>query len=115
LARQLPLGVRTMDTVAQIAPDRFGVLLSGAQLTPAFARAEALRRQAAEQVVMVDGPARAVELFIGVAAYPLTSDDAGVLLSSAEHALGEAVATGRGCTVLARVPMAPPPDSGKAP
>ncbi len=114
LARQLPLGVRTMDTVAQIGPSKFGVLLSGAQLTPAFARAEALRRQAAEQVVMVGGPARTVELFIGVAAYPLTSDDAGVLLSSAEQALDEACANGRGCTVLARVPLAPPPEAGSA-
>lgn len=112
MARQLPLGVRTMDTVAQIGPRQFGVLLSGAQLTPAFARAEALRRQAAEHVAVADGPARAVELFIGVAAYPLTSEDAGALLSSAEQALQEALSSGRGCTVMARVPLAPPPDAG---
>lgn len=108
LAQQLSSGTRAMDTVSQIGERRFGVLLSGAQLTPAFARAESLRRQAAAQVAMQEGKARSVELFIGVAAYPLTADQPDALMAAAEEALDEALATGQGCSVLARVPLAPP-------
>lgn len=109
LARQLSSGTRAMDTVAQIGPRRFGILLSGAQLTPAFARAEALRRQAAQQVATQQGAAKKLELHIGVAAYPLTADQAGALMAAAEQALAEAQGQGTGCAVLARVPLSSPP------
>lgn len=108
LARQLSSGTRAMDTVAQIGERRFGILLSGAQLTPAFARAESLRRQAATQVALQGDVAQAVELFIGVSAYPLTADQPEALMEAAEQALEEALAMGQGCSVLARVPLAPP-------
>lgn len=114
LARQLSLGTRAMDTVAQIAPRRFGVILSGAQLTPAYARAEALRRQAAAQVAVEGATATPIELYLGVAAYPLTADQAGPLMAAAEAALREAQAGGSGRSVLARVPAGVPADAADA-
>lgn len=109
LAQSLAAGTRAMDTVAQIGERRFAVLLSGAQLTPAYARAEALRRQAAAQVAMEAGEARRVELFVGVAAYPLTAELPDALEEAAQQALHEALAQETGCSVLARVSFGTPP------
>jgi len=115
LARQLSTGARAMDTVAQIGPRRFGVLLSGAPLTPAYTRAEALRRQAVQHVVMDQGVAQPLRLYVGLAVYPLTADQVDALMASAESALAEARAQkpdeGHGCTVMARVALRAPPTS----
>ena len=121
LAQQLAAGTRRMDTVAQVAPRRFAVLLSGAALTPAYVRAEALRRQCAAQVALplqalsqqqaqADGRlAHAMSLSAGVAAYPHTTREAAELMHSALLALQEAQQAGGNRTVMSRVNLPPAP------
>lgn len=114
VARILSAGTRVMDTVAQIAPSRFGVILSGAALTPAHARAEALRRQAAAQQIMVEGRQRSLGLAIGLAVYPHNAQGADSLTAEAQAALQEALQAGGHQTVIARVHLQPPPTEPQA-
>lgn len=109
VARQLSTSVRAMDTVTQIGPARFGVLLSGAALTPAHARGEAVRRASDSQRIL-DGEAdRNLRLSIGVAAYPHNARQPEDLMAAAESALREAIDGGGGRSVVARVALGDPP------
>lgn len=109
VAQHLASSTRAMDTVAQLGPCRFGILLSGAALSPAHARAEALRRHLAAQVVVSSDHARPMSLSIGLAAYPHGASSAEALMAAAMDAVQEAAASGGNRTVMGRVPLGDPP------
>ena len=111
VSRQLSTSVRAMDTVTPIGPARFGVLLSGAALTPAHARAEAVRRAADAQRVLDEGIDRSLQLSIGVAAFPHNARQLEDLIAAAESALAEAITAGGGRSVVARVALGEPPEA----
>lgn len=108
VSQQLASGIRTMDTVAQLTDARFGILLSGADLSPAMARAEALRKRLCDLEVIQSGRLAPLLLAIGAAAYPHHADAVGVLLQSAEAALQESWQSSGQVPVAARVALTPP-------
>lgn len=114
VAQILRSGTRAMDTIAQIDTHRFGVLLSGAALTPAYARAEALRRQACSQQIMLDGQPSTLALSIGLATHHDRTRGADQLMAAAGQALQEALSKGGDRTVIARVDLGQPPDQPAA-
>ncbi len=99
---------RAMDTVVQISPSRFAVLLSGASMSTAFARSESLRRRLDALSLGQFGGPHPPRWFAAVSGLPLTSEDACGLLRATEHALGQALDCARPCTRIARVPLALP-------
>lgn len=109
VAQQLAATTRQMDTVAQIGPTLFGVLLSGAGLVAGHNRAEALRRRVSIEQLSWDGGVRALILGAGVASYPHSASDADGLWAAAQGALAESLGLLGRRTVMARVSMVEPP------
>ncbi|MFM7533341.1 MAG: GGDEF domain-containing protein [Rubrivivax sp.] len=108
----LRAGTRTMDATARLDDTRYAILLSGAGLSIAARRAEALRasRQPApaatpgpeEGSAMADGAAAApLTVSMGVASYPLSAASPEALLAAAEQALVRARARGGNQLALA--------------
>lgn len=108
MARHLATGTRAMDTVAQVGEARFGVILSGAALAPAYARAEALRRGIQELVVLVGDAPTPLSIAIGAAAFPHHAEQSEALMERALDALREAEALGGSQTVTARIHLRAP-------
>lgn len=113
-------GTRTMDVTARLGPTRYAILLSGAGLSIAARRAEALR--AARQPI--GGPAdlptdaapaaepgpgavadMGLSVSMGVASYPLSADSPEALMQAAEQALRRAQARGGNQLALAGVSL----------
>ncbi len=113
LERLLLANIRAMDATSRLGPDRFAVLLSGVGLATAHTRAESLRRQCAEYVVMVDGEPHSFTVSIGLAAFPHTARGRDDLLRSASVALQQARERGGNQLKLASLPF-PRPGLGKS-
>lgn len=109
VAQQLAATTRQMDTVAQIGPALFGVLLSGAGLVAGHNRAEALRRRVSIERLSWDGGVRALILGAGVASYPHSASSVETLWAAAQDALDESLSLQGRRTVMARVPLIEPP------
>lgn len=108
-------GTRTMDALARLGPRRYAILLSGAGLSIAARRAEALRSarrplvSVAAGAVAAGADAAAAELplqvplavSMGVASYPLSANAPDALVQAAEQALQRAQARGGNQLALA--------------
>ena len=111
----LRTGTRTMDATGRLGPVRYAILLSGAGLSIAARRAEALRaaRQpvpaapAGDTQALPEGEAVPAQshsppsVSIGVASYPLSADSPDGLMQAAEQALLRARARGGNQVALA--------------
>lgn len=101
----LRAGTRAMDATARLGPVRFGILLSGAGLSVAARRAEAIRAAhvpAAAAASAGEAPQPAVfGLSLGVASYPLSADTPEALMRAAEQAVERARARGGNQVALA--------------
>jgi diguanylate cyclase (GGDEF)-like protein len=105
LERLLMGSVRAMDTTCRLSGDRFGVLLSGVGLATAHARAESLRRQCAEYVLMVDGQSCGLRVSIGLSSFPHSARSKDDLMRSASLALLHASERGGNQLKLAGMPF----------
>lgn len=103
--------IRAMDATARLGADRFGVLLSGVGLATAHTRAESLRRQCAEYIVIVDGQQGAFTVSIGLSSFPHSARAKDDLLRSAQYALLQARERGGNQLKLASLPF-PRPGAG---
>jgi diguanylate cyclase (GGDEF)-like protein len=100
--------VRAMDTTCRLSDDRFGVLLSGVGLATAHARAESLRRQCADYVLMVDGEACGLRVSVGLSSFPHSARSKDDLVRSAALALLQARERGGNQLKLAGMPFPRP-------
>ncbi|MEN9417653.1 MAG: hypothetical protein RI988_1273, partial [Pseudomonadota bacterium] len=87
----LRAGTRAMDATARLGPTRFGIRLSGAGLSIAARRAEAIRAAHAPAVAApadgrVSQPAP-FGLSLGVASYPLSAETPDALMQAADQAV----------------------------
>jgi diguanylate cyclase (GGDEF)-like protein len=105
LERLLMASVRAMDTTCRLSGDRFGVLLSGVGLATAHARAESLRRQCADYVLMVGGQPCGLRVSVGLASFPHSSRSKDDLVRSASLALLQAQERGGNQLKLAGMPF----------
>lgn len=99
VAALLESGARTIDTVARVGGEEFGVLLPGADAGEGLIVAERLRRSIEDSF---DGWSERVTGSCGVAAFPTHGATALELLSAADDALYVAKEGGRNRSAIAR-------------
>lgn len=105
LGRILRASTRAMDTPCQLDGVGYALLMSGCTLADAHARMEAFRRRCVTELVAHDGGALHATVSIGIAVYPHSADEAGLLLGRAREAWEEARREGGNRVVLARIPL----------
>ncbi|MGD1827099.1 GGDEF domain protein [Chromobacterium violaceum] len=86
---------RSGDIVCRYGGEEFFVLLPGATLEAAYAKAEGLRRAVGERPMEALGHSLAVTLSIGLALCPLHGNDAESVVRAADEALYQAKRQGR--------------------
>lgn len=86
---------RSGDIVCRYGGEEFFVLLPGATLEAAYAKAEGLRRMVSSQPVAAMGHSLTVTLSIGLALCPLHGEDAESVVRAADEALYQAKRQGR--------------------
>ncbi len=106
MAQILRSGTRAMDVLAQLADDRYAVLLSGVGLAIGFSRAEHLRRACAAHVVVQDGQSFGFEVTVGVASFPHNAQSLEELSQVAIRALNQARTVGGNRVAAATVSLA---------
>jgi diguanylate cyclase (GGDEF)-like protein len=105
MGRLLRGNTRAMDASCRLDKRLFGVLLSGVGLATAHSRMEGLRRQCAEQIVVLDGQELGFSVSMGVASFPHSAASQQGLRSSCEAALAEARRRGGNHLTLASIPF----------
>lgn len=100
LADMLQSQVRRSDVACRLGGEEFVVLMAGAELKQAVARAEAIRGAAAAMRVLSAGDS-VVTISAGVALFPEHGADAYTLLRAADRALYESKRQGRDQVTLA--------------
>ncbi|HAZ61460.1 MAG TPA: hypothetical protein DCY89_07810 [Gammaproteobacteria bacterium] len=101
LANRLRDGLGCGDTIARLAGDQFGVLLTGTNSPEAvLGTAENLRSRVAEAIYPTDlGVPVIVRCSIGIAQYPEHGENADALTSAADTAMYQAKRSGKDCTI----------------
>jgi diguanylate cyclase (GGDEF)-like protein len=107
MGRLLRGNTRAMDASCRIDGPLFAVLLSGVGLATAHSRMEGLRRQCANQIVMLDAQELRFTVSMGVASFPHTAHSQDELLAACESALGEARRRGGNHVTLASIRFDP--------
>lgn len=103
MGRLLRGGTRAMDSSCRHDERRFAVLLSGVGLATAHARMEGLRRQCANQIVVLDGRELGFTVSMGVASFPHTAHTQDELLEACRTALAQAQRRGGNHVALAAI------------
>lgn len=103
IAQLMRSNTRAMDVLAQLAPDRFAILLSGVGLATAYNRMEQLRRACTSQLVVVEGRSFGFEMSMGIAGFPHTAETLDGLSQAAIRALQDARQRGGSRVALASI------------
>jgi diguanylate cyclase (GGDEF)-like protein len=101
VAATLATGIRAEDFACRQGGEEFLVVMPGADVATAAARAEALRAEIARRPVSVVGGEREpITVSVGVAVFPAHAPSADELLAAADAALYRAKASGRDRVVV---------------
>jgi diguanylate cyclase (GGDEF)-like protein len=111
MGRLLRSNTRAMDVSSRLEDNLFAVLLSGVGLATAHSRMEGLRRQAAAQIVLLDGNELGFSVSMGVASYPHTAQSIEALQVACEQAICDAQARGGNRLAMASIRLAEQPAS----
>ncbi len=100
VASTLQGAVRSIDSVARLGGDGFGILLRGCDERQAVAVAQKIVDVVAANAFVVNGQAFAIGASIGVRTFSGAADDTDVLLHAADSACYQAKRQGRGRVVV---------------
>jgi diguanylate cyclase (GGDEF)-like protein len=109
MGRLLRSNTRAMDVSSRLEDNLFAVLLSGVGLATAHSRMEGLRRQAAAQIVLLDGNELGFSVSMGVASYPHSAQSIEALQAACEQAIGDAQGRGGNRLAMASIRLAESP------
>ena len=107
MGRMLRGNTRAMDAASRVDDHRFAVLLSGVGLATAHSRMEGLRRQVANQIVVLDGEELRFTVSMGVASFPHTAQSKDEVQQASQSAMVEARRRGGNAVVLAGIRFGP--------
>ena len=108
VVQRLRSNTRSMDVIARLAPDCFGVLLSGVGLSIAFSRMDQFRRQCADHLMVHDGRPVPFSISVGLASFPHTGNSLEALGDSVNWALHDAVVRGGNRVRIAAIALPDP-------